>query len=106
MLSHEWVEPGDQPHEIYPAVSDVLNGNRDQLITAYATRRPDGLWAVMLINRDPTRTFQTNVVFRDTVSGSVGGFDGPLDLYQFSSKQYALGGKPDTPGDDISVRDR
>jgi transaldolase len=80
-----------------PAASDVLSGNHDQLIRAYAVHRPDGLWALLLINRDPTRTFQTNMIFRNTVSGSVGRFDGPLDLYQFSSRQYALGGPPDGP---------
>lgn len=97
LLSEQWVQPGNQPHEIYLAASDVLNGNRDQMITAYAIRRPDGLWALLLINRDPTRTFQTSVIFRNTVSGAVGRFDGPLDLYQFSSRQYALGGPPNSP---------
>jgi hypothetical protein len=97
LLSQQWVQPGDQPHEIYPAASDVLNGNRDQLVTAYAAHRPDGLWALLLINRDPNRAFQTTVIFKNTASGSFARFDGPLDLYQFSSRQYALGGPPDNP---------
>ena len=97
LLTQQWVQPGNQPHEIYPAASDALNGNRDQMITAYATRRPDGLWSLLLINRDPARTFQTNVIFRNTVSGSVGRFDGPLDFYQYSARQYLLGGTPDNP---------
>jgi hypothetical protein len=97
LLTQQWVQPGNQPHEIYPAVSDVLNGNHDQMITAYAVHRPDGLWALLLINRDPNRTFQTSVTFRNTVSGSFGKFDGPLDLYQLSRQQYALGGPPDSP---------
>ena len=63
LLTQQWVQPGNQPHEIYPAASDVLNGNRDQMITAYAVHRPDGLWALLLINRDPTRTFQTSLFF-------------------------------------------
>ena len=97
LLTQQWVQPGDQPHEVYPAASDVLNGNHDQLITAYAVRRPDGQWAVLLINRDPNRAFQTSVIFRNTVAGSVGSFDGPLDLYQYSAQQYLLGGPPDNP---------
>ncbi len=88
LLTHEWVQPGNMPHEIYPAASDVLNDNGDQMVTAYAVHRPDGLWALMLINRDPERTFKTTVNFRDTLSGSDKGFRGPLDLYQFSAKQY------------------
>jgi hypothetical protein len=97
LLTQQWVQPGNQPHEIFPAVSDVLNDNRDQMITAYAVHRPDGLWSLLLINRDPNRAFQTSVTFRNTVSGSVGSFDGPLDLYQFSAQQYLLGGPPDNP---------
>jgi len=97
LLTKQWAQPGNQPHEIYPAVSDVLNGNRDQMITAYAVHRPDGLWAVMLINRDPNRVFETRVIFRNTATGSVGRFDGPLDLYQYSAQQYLLGGPPNNP---------
>ena len=97
LLTQQWAQAGDQPNEIYPADSDVLNGNHDQLITAYAVHRPDGLWSLMLINRDPSRVFQVSVIFRNTSSGSVGGFHGPLDLYQFSSQQYLLGGSLDNP---------
>ena len=97
LLTHEWVQPGNQPHEIYPAVSDVLNGNRDQMITAYADRRPDGLWSLLLINRDPDRAFQTSVIFKNMASGSLASFDGTLDLYQYSTQQYLLGGPPDNP---------
>jgi hypothetical protein len=95
LLSQQWVQPGDQLHEIYPAASDVLSGNHDQMITAYAVHRPDGLWSLLLINRDPNRTFQTSVIFRN--EGANASFDGPLDLYQLSSRQYALGGPPDSP---------
>src|SRR5258708_40098879 len=97
LLTTEGVQPGDQPHEIYPAVSDVLSGNHDQMITAYAVHRPDELWALLLINRDPSRAFQTSVIFRNTASGSVASFDGPLDLYQYSAQHYLLGGPPDNP---------
>ena len=97
MLTQEWVQPGAQSHQIYPAFSDVRNGNGDQVVTAYAVHRPDGLWALMLINRDPTRVFQTTLNFRDTASGSLRGFQGSLDLYQYSGQQYVLGGLPQNP---------
>jgi hypothetical protein len=97
LLTEQWAQPGDRPNEIYPAESDVRNGNGDQLITAYAVHRPDGLWSLMLINRDPDRVFQTRLLFRHDSSGAVGGFQGPLDLYQFFAQQYLLGGPPDSP---------
>jgi len=96
LLSQEWVQPGDQSHEIYPAVSDVRNGNGDEMITAYAVHRPDGLWALMLINKDPQRAYETSVVFRNA-TGAAGAFDGRLDLFQYSSKQYLLGGPKSNP---------
>ncbi|HVS20851.1 MAG TPA: hypothetical protein VHD88_03335, partial [Pyrinomonadaceae bacterium] len=97
LLTQEWLKPGDEPHEIYPAVSNVRNKDGEELVTAYAVHRPDGLWALLLINRDPNRVFQASVIFRNTSSGSVRGFEGPLDLYQYSSQQYLLGGPPDNP---------
>jgi hypothetical protein len=97
LLTEQWAQPGDQPHEIYSASSDVRNGNGDQMVTAYAVHRPDGLWALLLINRDPNRVFQTTLNFIDTSSGSRRGFDGSLDLYQYSSQQYVLGGVAQNP---------
>ncbi len=97
LLTHEWVQPGDQPHEIYPAASDVLNGNRDQVITAYAVHRPDGLWALLLINRDPNRAFQTSVIFRNETDGSLSRFTGPIDLFQFSEAQDQLNSDRNNP---------
>lgn len=97
LLTQQWAQPGDQPHEIYPAVSDVRNGNRDQLITAYAVHRPDGLWSLLLINRDPNRAFQTSVVFRNTLTSETSTFTGQVDLFQFSGAQYQLNSDPNKP---------
>jgi len=97
LVTQEWLRPGNEVHEIYPAASDVRNSKAEELITAYAVHRPDGLWSVLLINKDPQRSFETNVIFRKTSSESNGGFDGPLDVYQYSSQQYLLGGPADNP---------
>jgi hypothetical protein len=97
LLTQEWVKPRGLAHEIYPAVSNALAQDGDQMVTAYAVHRPDGLWALMLINRDPQRTFRTAVTVQDTSSGSVAGFLGPVDLYQYSEKQYELGGTQSNP---------
>jgi len=97
LLTQQWVQPGDQLHEIYPAASDVENRYGEQIITAYAVRRPDGLWALMLINKDSKRACETNIVFRNTLSGSAGRFSGALDMYQYSGQQYVLGGTADNP---------
>ena len=95
-MAQQWAQPGDQSHEIYPASSNVRNGNGDEMITAYAVHRPDGLWSLLLINRDPKRSFQTNVVFRKAPSDS-SAFVGRVDIFQYSSKQYLLGGPANNP---------
>jgi hypothetical protein len=92
LLTQEWVQPGDEVHEIYPATSNVHNAEGEELITAYAVHRPDGLWSLLLINKDPKRGFQTNVVFRNPLMRSTGGLRGSVDTFQYSTKQYVLGG--------------
>ena len=45
MLTQEWVAPGDAVHQLFPATA-----GRD--VSAYAVKRPDGTWSVMLVNKD------------------------------------------------------
>lgn len=97
LLTQEWLKPGNEPHELYVAESDVRNGNRDQIVTAYAVRRPDGFWSVLLINRDASRTFDAKIVLKNIASGSAESFGGALDLYQFSGRQYQLSGTAKDP---------
>lgn len=97
LLTQEWLKPGDEDHEIYSATSNAHNADGEELITAYAVHRPDGLWSLLLINKDPKRSFQTNVIFRNPRSRSTGGFHGRVDTFQYSSKQYVLGGNPNNP---------
>ena len=95
LLTQEWLQPGDGVHELYPATSNVRNAKGEELITAYAAHRPDGLWSVLLINKDPRRAYETRVIFG--VGSAIGGFQGGLDTFQYSSKQYDLGGTPANP---------
>lgn len=97
LLTQEWLQPGDKVHEIYSATSNVRNADGEELITAYAVHRPDGLWSLLLINKDPKRYFQANVMFRNVLSGSTGGFEGRVEIFQYSSKQYLLGGTATNP---------
>jgi hypothetical protein len=96
LLTQEWLQPGDEIHEIYPAASNVRNAEGDELITAYAVKRPDGLFSLLLINKDPRSSYQTRVVFR-TAGGADIGFDGRLEVFQYSREQYLLGGPPGDP---------
>jgi hypothetical protein len=100
LLTQEWLQPGNEAHEIYPASSDVHAANGNALVTAYAVHRPDGLWSVMLINKDPKRAFPVTLIIKSTdksTDRSQKRFEGVVDVYQYSPRQYALGGSSSNP---------
>ena len=71
LLSQEWTHPDGGIHEIYPATSD------NNLVSAFAVHRPDGQVALLLINKDPRRTFnaETNLV-------------GPIEVVRYSQLEF------------------
>jgi hypothetical protein len=97
LLTHQWVMPGDGAHEIYSASSDIKDGNGNQLLTAYALRRPDGLWSLMLINKDPKQSFSVKLVFRGERGDRDATMEAPIAIYQYSEEQYQLGGPVKDP---------
>ncbi len=97
LLTQEWLQPGDKPHEIYRAVSNVRNADGEELITAYAVHRPDGLWSVLLINKDPKRAYHASVIFQNALQRQSSRFKGQVDVFQFSGVQYQLNSDPNNP---------
>lgn len=95
LLTHEWVKPGDEVHEIYLASSDVRDADGNEIITAYAVKRPDALWSILLINKDSKRSFNATVNFRPQSKLST--FRGAIEIFQYSGKEYELGGTADDP---------
>ena len=89
LLTQEWAKPGGGLHELYQATTD------DPLITAYATKRPDGLWSVLLVNKDADNARDVRIEFECEEPGcadvKVGYSHGEVDLYQYSRDQYQLG---------------
>jgi F5/8 type C domain. len=84
LTTQEWVQPGNGVHELYATTTD------DTQVTAYAVHRPDSLWSLMILNKDPDRTCAVAVKFHNEASDSDSEFVGPIDLYQYSQKQYEL----------------
>jgi len=80
LLTHEWTQPGNGVHELYRVTSE------DPLINAYAVLRPDKLWSIMLINKSSTTESEVKLNF-DKAGAQ---FDGLVDVYQYSHKQYEL----------------
>jgi len=73
LINEEWVQPGDATHEIFTADST------DPLVTAYALRRPDQQWSILLINKDPHRSYEISL---DPAP------QGDAEVVRYSREQY------------------
>jgi hypothetical protein len=94
ILAQEWVQPGDETHELFPATADLKNSQGEQIVTAYAVHRPDGLWSLMLINKDPARAHDVSC-FPERIANE--GVDSSIKVVQFSGEQYQLGADREQP---------
>jgi len=90
LLTRQWAQPDtDEPQAVYRATSAARGRLSLAPVTAYAVRRPDGRWAVLLLNKDPKRAYSVTVRFvRTEAHGPASSFSGAADLYQYSAAQY------------------
>lgn len=87
LINTQWVEPGTGVQKVYSAASDVQDGAGHTLVTAYALHRPDGQWAVMLVNKDQWNPHTVRVVF-DGHGKTAESFAGPVQVSVFGRAQY------------------
>jgi hypothetical protein len=90
LLTQEWAQPGAGLHELYIATVDEPAMQNKTLITAYPVLRPDRLWALIVLNKDSSNAHTVEVRFHNQDSDSESRFEGAIDLYQYSRKQYEL----------------
>ena len=88
LLTQEWVAPGSGVHSLYVADCALKNEKGQPLITAYAVRRPDMQWSLLLLNKDPVRGHTVRVEFQDQTDRRADRMRGPIDEIQYSSRQY------------------
>lgn len=88
LMTGEWAQAGDAPHALYPAASTLRDAKGQALVTAYAVHRPDGQWALMIVNRDMTAAHPVVIDFKGA-AGPLGGLKGAVEVYQYSGRQYA-----------------
>ena len=60
------------------------------LVTAYALHRPDGQWALMLINKDHDHSHPVGVVFQDKEANRTSSFAGQVTMITFGKEQYRV----------------
>ena len=88
MMTQEWAQPVDAPHQLFAASSDVKDSEGHALVTAYALLRPDGEWSLLLVNRDPDHSQSVRIVFQDGQSNPGNHFAGPVTFITFGKAQY------------------
>jgi F5/8 type C domain-containing protein len=87
LINLEWAQPGGGEHQVFAAKSDLQDGAGHELVTAYAAKRPDGTWALMLVNRDQENSHRVRISFNEA-GDKDSGFTGPVQLSTFGSAQY------------------
>ena len=88
LLTQEWAEPKDAEHRLYVASSDVKDASGHTLVKAYPLLRPDGQWALLLINKDHDHPHKIRIVFHDGNSNRDAFFAGPVTMITFGKAQY------------------
>ncbi|HTX58900.1 MAG TPA: discoidin domain-containing protein [Verrucomicrobiae bacterium] len=80
LISQQWVVPGSGLHQLFPVAAT-------KEVTAYAVLRPDGLWSVMLVNKDE-RSHDVGVSFVDPVAHVTSAFTGTVTELSYGPAQY------------------
>lgn len=90
MINLDWVQHGAGAHRLYPAESDLRDDAGHELVTAYAVKRPDGEWSLMLINKDPTNPHSVKIAFApfSAAADPISHFTGQVTMTTFGAAQY------------------
>jgi F5/8 type C domain len=88
LINLEWVQAGGGVHKVFPAASDIGDGAGHVLVTSYAVQRPDGQWALLIINKDQENSHTVEISFDDSVKGTSAFFAGPVSVTTFGKEQY------------------
>jgi hypothetical protein len=104
LLNQEWVQPVDAEHSQFPTESEVIDAAGRTVVTAYAVRRPDQQWSLLLVNKDPAQAHAVRVRFHDSETHSERTFSGTVakrtfgaDNYHWLAKGAASHADPDGP---------
>ncbi len=87
LINLEWAQPGGGEHQVYSAKSDLDDGAGRELVTAYALKRPDGEWSLLVVNRDQQNAHRVRIAFRGDADPAAT-FSGPVEIATFGSAQY------------------
>ena len=86
LLNNQWVQPGSGEHQVYSARADVDDGAGHALVTAYAVKRPDNQWSLLVVNRDQFNPHKVHINFGDAAHAT--SFSGDVETLSFGPTQY------------------
>ena len=90
LLAEEWMQPGSDRNDVFKAEVETPDAGHRGEVTAYAIRRPDKQWAVLLINKNAQRSARVRIKFEVPDSGEWVTFAGKIDHFLFSPQQYRM----------------
>jgi hypothetical protein len=88
LINLEWLQPGNGQHRLFAAAGDVGDGAGHSLVTAYPVERPDGDWALLLVNKDQENEHTVTIRFEDPVRHLSGEFTGAVTATVFGRAEY------------------
>ena len=88
LINLEWLQPGNGEHRLFAATADAADGAGHALISAYPALRPDGSWALLIINKDQDNAHAVSVRFEDLAHHRLGTFTGRVASVVFSKAEY------------------
>jgi hypothetical protein len=86
LINREWAQHRSGVHRMFPVDVDLKDSGGNQLVTAYALKRSDGAWSLMLVNRDQSSAHSVKVVFANGPRQAQ--FSGTVRVVSFGSEQY------------------
>jgi F5/8 type C domain len=89
LIAKEWMQPTNEPHEIFPVTVKQTQPRSSPAVTVYAVHRPDKQWSLLAINKNPTRVARLTVEFNNPNAKRPVSFVDQVEIIQFSRQQYA-----------------
>ena len=88
LLNLDWVKHGGGTHQLFPAAGDLEDEVGHELITAYAVKRPDGEWSLLIINKDPGNAHEVKIAFENGGKETGAQYTGLVKVVTFGASEY------------------
>ena len=89
MLAGDWAQTGGGQNTAYSTVSNLADARGGPVVKAYGLKRPDGMWSILLINRDAHSGHRIDISLRTSQGGAPVRLPGPFDVVQYGPAQFS-----------------